>query len=101
MISVEASDHFTDWLKSLRDKRAAARINIRIDRLRLGYFGDVKPVGDGVAEMRIDHGPGYRVYFLRQGDVAIMLLCGGDKSSQVRDIRKAKALANEWKREWL
>ncbi len=68
---------------------------VRIDRLALGNPGDVEPVGDGVTELRIHHGPGYRVYFLRQGDEIVILLCGGDKSTQARDIRRARDLARE------
>lgn len=68
---------------------------VRIDRLALGNPGDVEPVGDGVSELRIHHGPGYRVYFLRQGDEIVILLCGGDKSTQARDIRRARDLARE------
>lgn len=79
----------------MRDVRAVARIAKRIDRLALGNPGDVKPVGDGVSEMRIDYGPGYRVYFTTQGRQIVILLCGGDKSSQERDIRAAKALAKD------
>jgi putative addiction module killer protein len=84
-------------MKSLRDRRAVARVGIRIDRLRQGHVGDVKSVGDGIRDMRIDYGPGYRVYFVQQGELVILLLCGGDKSSQDRDIRRAKSLAKEWK----
>lgn len=88
---------FDAWLRALRDRRAAARIQVRMDRLVLGNPGDVKPVGSGISEMRIDYGPGYRIYFTRRGPVVIVLLCGGDKGSQGRDIETAKALSNEWK----
>jgi putative addiction module killer protein len=88
---------FDRWLTGLRDRRALARIAARLDRLAAGNPGDVQPVGDGVSELRIDYGPGYRVYFTRRGPVLVILLCGGDKSSQDRDIRQAKALAEEWK----
>jgi putative addiction module killer protein len=81
----------------LRDPRAKARIAIRIDRLALGNAGDVKPVGSGVSEMRIDYGPGYRLYFIRRGEALIVLLCGGDKGSQQRDIVRARALAADLK----
>lgn len=74
---------------------AVARIAIRIDRLAAGHAGDAKPVGEGVSELRIDHGPGYRVYFTQQGTVTVILLCGGDKSTQAKDIARAKALAKE------
>jgi len=85
----------TDWFGRLRDGRAKARILVRIRRLSLGNPGDVKPVGGGVSEMRIDHGPGYRVYFVRRGDVIVVLLCGGDKRTQDRDIARALELARE------
>ncbi len=88
---------FDRWLSSLRDRRAIARIAARLDRLTMGNPGDVQPVGDGISELRIDYGPGYRVYFIRRGPVLIILLCGGDKASQDKDIRQAKALAEEWK----
>jgi putative addiction module killer protein len=101
MLSISKTEEFSAWIKALRDRRAVARIGIRIDRLRQGHGGDIKPVGDGIREMRIDHGPGYRVYFAQRGDVAVLLLCGGDKGSQDRDIRKAKTLAKEWKDRWL
>jgi putative addiction module killer protein len=81
----------------LRDPRAKARIAIRIDRLALGNAGDAKPVGSGVSEMRIDYGPGYRLYFIRRGEALIVLLCGGDKGSQQRDIVRARALAADLK----
>jgi putative addiction module killer protein len=82
-----------DWLSRLRDQRAKAKIVARIDRLALGNPGDVKPVGQGVSELRIDHGPGYRVYFVRRGRLLIVLLCGGEKSSQSKDIKQALSLA--------
>lgn len=93
MLEVQRTDVFDAWLRGLRDERAKARIARRIDRLALGNSGDVKPVGAGISEMRIDYGPGYRVYFVRRGEIAILLLCGGDKGSQVRDITRAKAIA--------
>lgn len=79
----------------LRDREARARITVRIRRLSLGNPGDVKPVGSGVSEMRIDYGPGYRVYFIRRGDTVVVLLCGGDKRTQDRDIARALELARE------
>ena len=100
MIVVTKTREFEAWLGSLRDRRAAARIGIRVDRLTFGYFGDVKPVGGGISEMRIDHGPGYRVYFAQKGYVAVLLLCGGDKGSQSRDIRKAADLFRDWSKRW-
>ncbi len=96
MIEVHTTNAFLAWLRKLRDVRALARIQVRIDRLSLGNPGDVRPVGDGVSELRIDYGPGYRVYFLQMGETYILLLCGGDKNTQNDDIAKAKALAREW-----
>ncbi|GJD93893.1 type II toxin-antitoxin system RelE/ParE family toxin [Methylobacterium iners] len=95
MIEVRRTHAFADWIDGLRDRRAAVRIEARIDRLRLGNAGDVKTVGEGVSEIRIDYGPGYRVYFVRRGTLIVVLLCGGDKSTQVRDIKIAKAMAAE------
>lgn len=93
MIQIEVTGAFDKWLKSLRDLQAKERIFTRIRRLRDGNPGDVKPVGGGVSEMRIDYGPGYRLYFVQRGNTLIILLCGGDKSSQSQDIAKALALA--------
>jgi putative addiction module killer protein len=93
MIEIRETDAFRNWMTGLRDSRAKARIAARIDRLALGNPGDVEPVGEGVSELRIHFGPGYRVYFARRGPVLIVLLCGGDKSTQARDIKAAKALA--------
>ena len=95
MIEVRETDVFADWFAGLRDRQARARITARIRRLSLGNPGDVKPVGSGVSEMRIDHGPGYRVYFVRRGETVFILLCGGDKGSQDRDIERAIELAQE------
>lgn len=96
MIEVQQTDLFANWLRRLRDEQARARIQIRIRRISLGNFGDVKPVGEGVSELRIDYGPGYRVYLHRQGNLLILLLAGGTKKTQQADIAKAKALAKEW-----
>jgi putative addiction module killer protein len=96
-VTILKSATFDQWLRRLRDSRARARIQARIRRLSLGNPGDVRPVGDGVSELRIDHGPGYRVYFRQHGDVLVVLLCGGDKSTQQRDIAMAKAVAAQWK----
>lgn len=93
MITVRQTGEFAGWLKSLRDERAAAKIAQRIVRVQSGLPGDVKPVGEGVSELRIDHGPGYRVYFARRGLVLVILLCGGDKGTQKADIRRAKQMA--------
>jgi putative addiction module killer protein len=95
MTEVRQTEVFTAWFKGLKDRAARARITARIRRLSLGNPGDVKPVGQGVSEMRIDHGPGYRVYFVQRGETLIVLLCGGDKGSQSRDIAQALALAQE------
>ncbi len=81
------------WFSGLRDRQARARIELRIDRLVLGNPGDVRPVGKGVSEMRIDYGPGYRIYFAQRGSVLVVLLAGGDKRTQDRDIRNALVLA--------
>ncbi len=95
MTDVRQTEVFADWFAGLRDREARARITVRIRRLSLGNPGDVKPVGGGVSEMRIDYGPGYRVYFVRRGDTVIVLLCGGDKRNQDRDIASALELARE------
>ncbi len=95
MIEVRQTTEYSDWFAGLKDRVAKTRIDIRVRRLSLGNPGDVKPVGDGVSELRIDYGPGYRVYFIQQGTVLIVLLAGGDKSSQDRDIKAAKKLARE------
>jgi putative addiction module killer protein len=96
MITVVKTDLFLNWLRGLRDIRAVARIQVRIDRLVLGNLGDVKPVGKGVSEMRVDYGPGYRLYFAQRGKTFVVLLCGGDKRSQKADISTAIKLAKEW-----
>ncbi|WP_454917075.1 type II toxin-antitoxin system RelE/ParE family toxin [Xanthobacter sediminis] len=93
MMDVRQTEEFSNWLAALRDAQARARILNRMRRLAAGNPGDVKPVGAGVSEMRIDHGPGYRVYFVQHGAVLVVLLCGGDKRTQERDIARAKALA--------
>ncbi|NOD37127.1 MULTISPECIES: type II toxin-antitoxin system RelE/ParE family toxin [unclassified Ruegeria] len=95
MIEIRKTALFDKWLKGLKDQRAKARILVRITRLSLGNPGDVKPVGEGVSELRISEGQGYRVYYVSRGDVLIILLCGGDKSSQQADIKTAKAMAKE------
>ena len=86
----DGSEPFTEWLRGLRDGASRNRIRQRIARLRLGNFGDARPVGDGVQELRIHFGPGFRVYFGREGDAVVILLCGGDKGSQDRDTERAK-----------
>jgi putative addiction module killer protein len=95
VIEVRQTDVFAAWFDGLRDRQARASINARIRRLSLGNPGDVKPVGSGVSEMRIDYGPGYRVYFVQRGAMVVVLLCGGDKRSQDGDIARAIELAQE------
>jgi putative addiction module killer protein len=95
MIEVRQTDLFVNWLRKLRDEQARARIQLRIRRLSLGNFGDVRPVGEGVSELRIDYGPRYRVYFKQIGSLLVLLLVGGDKKTQDADIAKAKKLAKE------
>jgi putative addiction module killer protein len=97
MVEVVKSATFDRWVRKLKDRRAAARVLVRIDRLAAGNSGDVKPVGGGISELRIDHGPGYRVYYLQDGPRLILLLCGGDKSSQDRDIEQAHRIAKKWR----
>lgn len=96
MIEIARSATFDRWLAGLRDAQARARILARIDRLALGNAGDAKPVGSGISEMRIDHGPGYRVYFIQRGAVLAVLLCGGDRSTQAADIEQARRIARDW-----
>lgn len=95
MYEVYKTDEFARWFKKLRDRQAKSRILARIDRLEQGHFGDVESVGDGVSELRVFCGPGYRIYFTRRSSVVVILLAGGDKSSQIKDIAKAKELAQQ------
>jgi putative addiction module killer protein len=95
VLEVRQTTVYSEWFENLRDRAAKVRIDIRIRRLSLGNPGDVKPVGEGVSELRVNFGPGYRVYFVQRGDKYVVLLAGGDKSSQESDIREAKALARE------
>lgn len=95
MIEVRQTEVYLRWFDNLRDRQARARINARIRRLSLGNFGDVKPVGEGVSEMRIEYGPGYRVYFAQPGHGLVVLLAGGDKHTQDKDIKRALDLAQE------
>ncbi|MGA4634138.1 type II toxin-antitoxin system RelE/ParE family toxin [Pseudomonas solani] len=97
MITIRQTATFAAWERKLKDPRARAAIAARIFRLANGLAGDVAPVGQGVSEMRIHHGPGYRVYFQQRGNELVILLCGGDKSSQARDIEQARRLAAEWR----
>lgn len=87
----------TDWLDGLKDIRARAQIRARLARLAAGNLGDCKPLRDGVQEIKVDIGPGYRVYLSRQGPILVLLLCGGDKTTQSRDIERAIAYLNDWK----
>ncbi len=93
MIEVRKTEIFAKWLDGLHDIRARARILVRIERLAAGNPGDVKPVGEGVSELRIDYGPGYRVYYKKHGQKVVILLAGGDKSTQAKDIKTALRLA--------
>lgn len=96
MIEIKQTEAFRKWRMKLRDERARGLIASRLDRLSFGLAGDVEPVGQGISELRIHYGPGYRIYFHQRGDTIILLLCGGDKSTQAKDIKAAKRLANEW-----
>lgn len=95
MIEVRTTAQFRKWFDSLKDRKARFRIQARIDRVEFGHFGDVEPVGEGVNELRIFYGPGYRVYFVQRNAVVVVLLSGGDKSSQQADIAKAKEIARQ------
>lgn len=95
MIELRQTNEYAKWFAALRDRQARARIDARIRRLSLGNPGDAKPVGEGVSELRIDYGPGYRVYFAQRGRTLVVLLAGGDKRTQNRDIKLAQTLARE------
>jgi len=95
MMKLHETVNFTQWLYDLKDRRARAKIVARLQRLINGLAGDVEPVGEGISEIRIHYGKGYRIYFKRSGDAIIIILCGGDKSSQSKDINRAKILARE------
>ena len=97
MVEIRQTSVFAKWLRELRDMQARAPIQMRLDRVERGLFGDVKPVSESVSELRIDHRPGYRIYFVQRGQVLVVLLCGGDKATQARDISAAKAMAADWK----
>jgi putative addiction module killer protein len=97
-ITEDGDNPFHRWLKSLKDRAARARIRVRLNRLRLGSFGDCKPVGKGVNEMRVDYGPGYRVYYGKSKTTIVILLCGGSKKSQSTDIQLAQAYWADFKR---
>jgi putative addiction module killer protein len=95
MPTIRETEEFSSWISKLRDQQAKAKILIRIERLAKDNPGDVAPVGEGISELRIHHGPGYRVYFVQRGSEVVVLLCGGDKDSQDKDIAKAKRIASE------
>ncbi len=97
MIEVVQTGEFDRWIRKLKDRQGKLRILKRIDRLANGNPGDVAPVGSGVSELRLNVGPGYRVYYLQEGDALVLLLCGGDKSTQPKDIEQAHELAEEWR----
>lgn len=96
MVELIASVEFEAWMKALKDIRARARIYARLDRVANGNFGDVKPVGSGISELRIAYGPGYRLYIAQRGATIVLLLCGGDKSTQRKDIQRAKEIAADF-----
>ena len=98
MLEIRQTPEYALWFSKLRDGQAKARIDVRIRRMSLGTLGDAK-FFDGIGELKIDFGPGYRIYFLKRGDVLVILLCGGDKSTQTADVRKAKTLVAKWKEE--
>lgn len=92
MIQIKTTEIYQKWLSKIKDNVFKVRLATRLRRLKLGNFGDVKSIGDGVSELRIDYGPGYRIYFTRQGNTIILLLCGGDKRTQDKDIKRAKEM---------
>ena len=96
MFEIKQTETYQKWRTRLKDERARALIASRLDRLAFGHPGDVEPVGHGISELRIHYGPGYRIYFQKRGTTMIILLCGGDKSTQAKDIKAAKRLADEW-----
>jgi len=99
MVELKQTETFRKWRIRLKDQRARALIAARLDRLAFGNAGDVKPVGEGISELRIDYGPGYRIYFQKRGNSIVLLLCAGDKSTQAKDIQTAKLLAAKWSKE--
>jgi putative addiction module killer protein len=96
MIEIKQTETFRKWRTRLKDERIRGLIASRLDRLAFGHAGDVEPVGQGISELRFRYGPGYRIYFQTRGDTIIVLLCGGDKSTQAKDIKAAKRMADEW-----
>jgi putative addiction module killer protein len=99
MMEFKQTETFRRWRIRLKDERTRVLIASRLDRLAFGNAGDARPVGQGISELRIDYGPGYRIYFQRRGNTIIILLCGGDKSTQTKDIKTAKRLSKEWSKE--
>ncbi len=97
-VTEDGREPFSEWVASLRDIKARAKIRVRLDRVRLGNLGDCRGVGEGVQELRLDYGPGYRVYFGQEGATIVLLLCGGDKNTQSNDIDTAKQYWNEYRR---
>jgi len=97
MIEIRETVVYKKWFDSIKDRKTRSVIDVRIRRVSIGNFGDVEPVGNGISELKIDYGPGFRIYFLKQGNVIIFLLCGGNKSSQAKDILKARELAERIK----
>ncbi|MCW7549614.1 type II toxin-antitoxin system RelE/ParE family toxin [Photorhabdus sp. APURE] len=97
-MEIKSTSIFNQWIDKLKDTRAKAKIQVRIKRLQFGNFGDVKPVGEGISELRIDEGKGYRIYITSHGEQLIILLCGGDKSTQSKDIQQAKKIIKEIER---
>lgn len=97
MFELVSTRTFDAWIETLRDRQARQRIAARLTRLQAGNPGDVKAVGEGISELRIDCGPGYRIYFTRRGPLMVLLLCGGDKSTQAKDIKRAIAAAKDWR----
>ncbi|MFN5348130.1 MAG: type II toxin-antitoxin system RelE/ParE family toxin [Polaromonas sp.] len=96
MVEIKQTETFKKWRTRLKDQQVRALIASRLDRLAFGHVGDAEPVGHGISELRIHHEPGYRIYFQKRGGKIIVLLCGGDKSTQAKDIKTAKQLAEEW-----
>lgn len=96
MIELKQTETFRKWWTRLKDRRAVGVIFARLDRLAYGHAGDAEAIGEGISELRIHYGPGYRVYFQKRGNTVIVLLCGGDKSTQAKDIERAKRLAKTW-----
>lgn len=100
MLEIVKSEAYEQWFRKLKDRQVQARINARVLRVQqFGHFGDVKPVREGVSEMRVDYGPGYRIYFMQRGSLVVVLLAGGDKSTQDADIKVAIRIAKEWEKQ--